>query len=170
MSDASTTDPSTHGAGGATAPGGEEIYVHVLGAVHTPGLFTLSADARVVDAIAAAGGFTADADTGSVNLARAVADGEQLVVRRPGEVPPPQADASGGTGASGGAPGPTTPIPLNSASAAELESLPRIGPALAERIVQWRTDNGPFRLVDELLQVPGIGEAILAGLEGLVTT
>ena len=146
------------------------LYVHVLGAVAAPGLYTLAADARVVDAIAAAGGFTAEADAASVNLARTLADGEQIVVTTPGEPPPAGTAAGSGAGGAAGTDGAASgPIDLNAATAEQLETLPRIGPALAERIIAWRADNGPFRLVDELLAVPGIGDAILAGLDGLVT-
>ncbi|RWZ61614.1 ComEA family DNA-binding protein [Labedella populi] len=155
---------------GSETRAGAEIYVHVLGAVVAPGLYTLASDARVVDAIAAAGGFSENADPGTVNLARTVTDGEQIVVGEPGKAPT-VADGSGGASGTAAAGGPGSgPVSLNTATAEQLESLPRIGPALAERIIAWRTENGPFRLVDELLDVPGIGDAILAGLDGLVTT
>jgi competence protein ComEA len=151
-----------------------DIYVHVLGAVADPGLYSVASDARVVDAVAAAGGFSDAADPASINLARTVTDGEQLVVLEEGQVPVEPAGgggaaASDGSGAAAPA-APGTPLSLNTATTQQLESLPRIGPALAERIIAWRTENGPFRLVDELLDVPGIGDAILAGLDGLVTT
>jgi competence protein ComEA len=167
-SDSPTTDPTTD----ETAETAD-IYVHVLGAVAEPGLYSVASDARVVDAVAAAGGFSDVADPASVNLARTVTDGEQLVVLEAGQVPvdpvggaaPPVGSGAGATPVAPGA-----PMSLNTATVEQLESLPRIGPALAERIIAWRTDNGPFRLVDELLDVPGIGDAILAGLDGLVTT
>jgi len=136
-----------------------ELYVHVLGQVAHPGLYMLELDARVVDALAAAGGTLDDADLQSVNLARPLTDGEQLIVPA--------------VGAAGEAGGPTTPIgdgliDLNNADQAALETLPRIGPALAQRIIEWRDTNGRFQSVDDLLAVPGIGEKLLAGLAELV--
>ena len=143
------------GNGSGAEPSGD-LYVHVLGAVEKPGLYVLDLDARLVDALAAAGGTTPDADLAAVNLARVLEDGEQVVV--------PAA------GAAGGAPGGAAPPPgddridLNAADQAALETLPRIGPALAERIIAWREENGRFTSVDDLLAVPGIGEKLLAGL------
>lgn len=139
-----------------------EVYVHVHGAVARPGLYRLGAGARVVDAIAVAGGFTDDADPAGVNLARVVADGEQLQVIRVGEAPAVSDDA-GGASAAGGA------VNLNTADEAALDTLPRIGPALAARIIAWRAQNGSFTSVEDLLAVPGIGEKMLAALRDLVT-
>jgi len=145
------------------------LVLHVHGAVIEPGLVELPAGARVVDAIAAARGPTDDAELGAVNLARLVADGEQLYVPRVGEVPPPGAGgvAGGVAGAGPGAAG--TLVNLNTADAIALESLPGIGPALASRIIAWREQNGGFRAVDELLAVSGIGEKTLAGFRDQVT-
>ncbi|MDM4761803.1 helix-hairpin-helix domain-containing protein [Galbitalea sp. SE-J8] len=143
------------------------VVVHVLGAVQSPGLYTLDDGARVVDAIAAAGGLTAHADPAAVNLARFLTDGEQLVVLEEGEAPPP-----GVAGAPGGGPGGTTAgglVNLNTADQATLETLPRVGPALAQRILAWRDDNGGFTSVDDLRGVSGIGEKTFAQLEPLVT-
>jgi competence protein ComEA len=140
-------------AGSATSEPADGIYVHVLGAVERPGLYVLDADARLVDAVAAAGGTTDGADLAAVNLARRVEDGEQVVVPVAGAVP--------GTA---GAPQTDDRVDLNTADQAALETLPRIGPALAERIIAWRDDNGRFSSVDDLLAVPGIGEKLLAGL------
>ncbi|MDQ0645787.1 ComEA family DNA-binding protein [Microbacterium murale] len=142
-----------------------ELYVHVLGQVAHPGLYLLELDARVVDALAAAGGTLADADLQAVNLARPLSDGEQLIV--------PVAGAAGAPGAPGAEGGTTPPvgdglIDLNNADQAALETLPRIGPALAQRIIEWRDTNGRFQSVDDLLAVPGIGEKMLAGLAELV--
>lgn len=137
------------------APG--EIYVHVLGAVVRPGLYVLRTDSRVVDALAAAGGSTDAADLAGVNPARRVEDGEQILVPVVGAVTDPSAAPPGdGT------------VDLNTADQAALEELPGIGPALAERIVAWREDNGRFRTVDDLLAVPGIGEKVLEGLRDAV--
>ncbi|GAA2022488.1 hypothetical protein GCM10009819_01390 [Agromyces tropicus] len=140
------------------------VLVHVLGAVARPGIVELAAGARVVDAVAAAGGLTDDADPAGVNLARTLADGEQLVVPREGEAPPPAAaGAGGGSSAAGGR------VSLNRAGIADLDTLPRIGPALAQRIVDWREANGPFTDVSQLLEVAGIGDAVYAGLVDLVS-
>ncbi|MDO5051942.1 MAG: helix-hairpin-helix domain-containing protein [Pseudoclavibacter sp.] len=148
------------------------IMVHVVGAVHAPGVYELPAEARVVDAIEAAGGAAEDADAGALNLARVLRDGERIQVPRIGEEPAPDSGADGEQPQPGsqeaGRPGDGR-IDLNTASRQELEQLPRIGPALAGRIVDYREQHGGFTSVDELLQVPGIGESILAELEPLVT-
>ena len=160
-------DGSGGAEGGATAPEPvaplEVVVLHVLGAVAEPGIVELPLGSRVVDAIAAAGGPLDDADLGGVNLARVVADGEQLRVPRVGEVP---------AVAPGSAPAGTTSdgrINLNTADAAALETLPGVGPAIASRIVAWRDENGPFRSVDELTAVTGIGEKTLDGLRDQAT-
>lgn len=140
------------------------VYVHVAGAVARPGLYRLREGARVVDAVAAAGGFRRRADRSAVNLARTVSDGEQLHVPRKGETP---AEAAGGVGVEGHRG--DGRVNLNTADAAALETLPRIGPALAGRILEWREQNGRFASVDDLLAVPGIGEKLLAGLRDKVT-
>lgn len=145
----------------ATAPAG--LYVHVSGAVAEPGLYVLDEGARVMDAVAAAGGFAPDADQAAVNLARPVSDGEQLAVPAQGEVP---AAADPGTGGAGAAAGGV--IDLNTADLATLDTLPRIGPALAQRIIEWREANGRFTSVEDLLAVPGIGDKMLESLRELV--
>lgn len=145
---------------GATVAAGR-VYVHVDGWVRSPGLYVLPAGSRVVDAVAAAGGFADGADRAAVNLARVVADGEQLVVAEEGAEPPPV--VSGGASEAGAA-----LIDLNTADAATLEQLPRIGPALAERIIQWRDANGRFTVVEDILAVPGIGPKMLEALRAQV--
>ncbi|WP_378145783.1 ComEA family DNA-binding protein [Cnuibacter sp. UC19_7] len=163
-SPAATGSASDPGDAEVSPDGGEALLVHVLGAVAVPGLYRVVAGARVVDAVAAAGGFAADADRASVNLARPLADGEQLRVLAQGEAPPP--DAGGGSGADGG--GTAGPIDLNRATLAQLDELPRIGPATAQRIIDYRETNGPFASVDDLLEVPGIGDKTLGGIRDLV--
>lgn len=148
LTDADSTD----------APTGE-LYVHVLGAVEKPGLYVLDLDARLVDALAAAGGTTDQADLTAVNLARVLDDGEQIVVPAVGAI----AEAPGAA-PPGAAPPGDARIDLNAADQAALETLPRIGPALAGQIIAWREENGRFQSVDDLLAVPGIGEKLLAGV------
>ena len=130
-----------------------QVVVHVTGAVAEPGVIRLPAGSRVDDAITAAGGAKSPKALASVNLARVLVDGEQIVV---GAMP-----AGSGGGGSG------TGIDLNQASAGDLEALPGIGPVLAQRIVDWRTTNGPFRSIDELGEVSGIGDALLAQIRSL---
>jgi competence protein ComEA len=150
------------GVGTEGAPSGG-VVVHVVGQVATPGLVTVAADARVADALEAAGGATAEADLAALNLARTVTDGEQIVVPRPGEAVPAAGSAAPAAGTpAGGA------VDLNAADAAALDGLPGIGPVLAERIVAWREENGPFTTVDELGEVSGIGPAVLADVRDLV--
>ncbi|WP_104081402.1 ComEA family DNA-binding protein [Cryobacterium sp. Y11] len=156
------------GSGADTGNGtGVIIFVHVLGAVARPGLFQLRDGARVMDAIAAAGGLSAEADPGGVNLARIVSDGEQFYVPRQGEVPP-QLPAAAGSGA-GGAAAPAAKVNLNTATVADLESLPRIGPTMAQRIIDYRTANGRYTSVDGLRDVTGIGDKTFEGLKDLIT-
>jgi competence protein ComEA len=135
------------------------IYVHLLGAVLAPGLYQLPADARAVDAVAAAGGFAEGADRASLNLARFLSDGEQVYIPVVGELPldPPRA-----TGTIGGK------VNLNTADAATLETLPRVGPAMAERIIAWREENGRFAAVDDLKSVTGIGDKTFEAMRELV--
>ncbi|WP_433674042.1 ComEA family DNA-binding protein [Microbacterium gorillae] len=136
------------------------LTVHVSGAVAVPGVYAVKPGSRVMDAVAAAGGFVAEAATDALNLARVVADGEQIVVSAQGEAP---AAATGGGEAPSG-----SLIDLNTATAADLETLPRIGPALAQRILDWRVENGRFSAVEDLLEVTGIGEKMFAAIEPMV--
>lgn len=142
------------------------IYVHVSGAVATPGLYVLNGGARVVDAIAAAGGFVDEAAPSALNLARLLADGEQLVAPTTADLE----DASeAGNASSGGAETSSDGrVNLNSSDLAQLDTLPGIGPALAQRIIEWRETNGNFTSVEDLLAVSGIGEKMLATLRDLV--
>jgi competence protein ComEA len=147
---------STPSAGSASANPSPSVVVHVAGLVHRPGVVTLSPGARVGDAVAAAGGVIAPGDPGTVNLARPVLDGEQIVVRESGA--PPPAGGSSGPGAT------TGPLDLNAADQQALEALPGVGPVLAGRIIEWRTKHGRFSSVDELREVAGIGDKVFAAL------
>lgn len=151
--------PATVGTPGPAAPPDQAVLVHVLGAVAAPGLYRLAAGARVVDAVTAAGGLAADADPAALNLARRLADGEQLRVLRVGEAP---VLAPSGSGV------PAGPVDLNTATAEQLDALPRIGPAMAARILEWRTQHGQFTSVEDLADIGGIGEATVEALRGLV--
>ena len=158
-----------------TSSGPVEIVVHVVGQVVRPGLVRLRPGARVADAVAAAGGARPGADVAALNLARLVVDGEQLHVPKPGEVvTPPAAAPGGGNGASGGgdpdgdARG-SEVVSLNTADLAALDTLPGVGPVLAQRIVDWRAEHGRFTSVDELGEVSGIGDKLLAQLRPRVS-
>jgi len=141
-----------------------QIYVALAGAVKRPGVYQLKSGARVFDAVFAAGGLTAKADQTSVNLARVVTDGEQIVVGKIGLGGSGSADGSGfGSGSA------SSLISLNQASETELEALPGVGPALAGRMIDWRTANGGFRSKQDLLNVTGIGDKLFAAISKLVT-
>lgn len=139
------------------------LLVDVAGWVRHPGVYELHEGDRVIDAIEAAGGARSGAALDSLNLAAPLSDGTQVMVLRVSPVAP------GGTPAPGSASGTPTKININSASATDLEALPGIGEVLAQRIVDYRTQNGPFGTVDDLLDVSGIGDAILAEIRDLVT-
>ncbi len=140
------------------------IYVHIVGEIVAPGIYELDSGARIVDVIFAAGGFSDKADQASVNLAREVTDGEQVVVFRVGQEPRSTMGIAGSTSSSGG-----SQISLNRGSQAELEQLPGVGPALAERMIDWRTANGGFKKKEDLLNISGIGEKLFAGIKNEVT-
>lgn len=193
----STVQPGAHPSESAQggASGEATVRVHVAGAVNNPGVYTLPAQGRAVDAIAAASGAAADADLDRVNLAGALSDGVQIYVPHRGETAAPaqiqpnggtanagQANAANGASQGGTQPQPartlipagsaqkgSTPVNINTATAEELQSLPRIGPAMAQRIIAWREAHGGFRSVDELDAVPGIGPSMLENLRPLVT-
>jgi len=138
------------------------VVVDVSGAVRRPGLYRLRDGSRIADLVARAGGASSRADLGLVNLAAPVADGEQVVV--------PARGAAGAPAASPPAAGssPAAPLDLNTATAEQLDGLPGIGPATAQKILDYRQAHGPFHSVDELDAVPGIGPARIAQLKGLV--
>ncbi|WP_343242282.1 helix-hairpin-helix domain-containing protein [Streptomyces sp. SID9727] len=159
------TDPEPEGRarpepspGPAAGPGGQ-IVVDVSGKVRNPGLRRLPAGSRVDDALTAAGGARPGADLAGLNRARVLMDGEQIVVG----VPPAASPAPGvaGPAAEGSGSG---PVSLNTATAEQLEGLPGVGPVLAQHIVDYRTQHGGFRSVDELREVNGIGDRRFADL------
>ncbi len=141
------------------------LLVHVAGAVAEPGVYELADDARVRDAIVAAGGPTAGADWDALNLAAVVGDGVRVYVPEVGEIVPPTSGSSQTFAADE-----TSPVNVNVATAPQLESLPGVGPATAAAIVTERERNGPFLGVDDLDRVPGIGPARLDALRDLVVT
>ncbi|MGI9188475.1 MAG: helix-hairpin-helix domain-containing protein [Gaiellales bacterium] len=149
------------GAGGVAPAPEEPLVVYVTGAVRRPGVYQLPDGKRIIDAIEKAGGVTPKADAVTVNLAALLIDGEQILV--------PEAFAPGaGAAPTGAGPGVAGVVHLNSADVTALDALPGVGPATAQRIVDWRDQNGGFRTVDDLEQVPGIGPAKLDALRDLV--
>lgn len=164
-----TGGPGGPGGPSAVSSGPQQLVVHVVGMVKRPGVVLLRPGARVRDAVGKAGGALPGADLAAVNLARVVVDGEQVRLPRPGEAASaPDAPSGGPDGA--GAPGSAGGlVNLNTASESALEELPGVGPVLAQRIIDWRTEHGRFTSVDELAEVSGIGEKIFAQLQGKVT-
>lgn len=138
------------------------VLVDVAGWVRRPGVYEFSEGARVIDAIDAAGGARSGAVLEALNLAAPLTDGTQILVPREGQEGVAPAPVTGGAVAGG-------LVNVNSAIATELEELPGIGEVIAQRIIDYRTENGPFATVDELLDVSGIGDAILESIRELVT-
>jgi len=147
--------------------GGGSVVVHVAGAVRNAGVYRLRAGARVNDALARAGGATPRADLSQVNLAAKVEDGRQVLVPRRVTTPPAASPAPAPAGTT--APGqPAVPVNLNAATLEQLDTLPGVGPATAQKILDYREQHGGFGSVDELGEVPGIGDVRLAALRDLV--
>jgi competence protein ComEA len=134
------------------------LFVQVVGAVVEPGVYEVPMDSRVMDAVALAGGLSSNADPASLNLARIVQDGEQIIVGAVGD-----ARSRRSTNSS------SDKVNINTATAEDFDSLPRIGATLAERIIAYRDEHGPFAGVESLLEVPGIGDLILAGMRDKIT-
>jgi competence protein ComEA len=143
---------------GAAESPGSTVVVSVVGQVAAPGLVTLPAGSRVADALAAVGGLLPEADPASINAAAVLSDGQQIAVGVPGAMPPPGDGTASAEAGGGGV------LDLNTATVADLDALPGIGPVLAQRIVDHRTAHGPFTSVDQLDDVSGIGPAIFADL------
>ena len=137
----------------------QRIYVHIAGSVKHPGIYQLDSGARVYEAVLEAGGLTSKANQMSINLARVLNDGEQLVVASTSQVTNQQFSI----------PNQPALISINQATETQLEDLPGVGPALAGRIVDWRTANGGFKSKEDLMNVSGIGDKLYAGVKDLVT-
>ncbi|WP_307667611.1 ComEA family DNA-binding protein [Streptomyces sp. V2I9] len=170
-----TPDPVPRPAAGEppSAGGSGQIVVDVSGKVRRPGIRRLPTGSRVADALDAAGGVRAGTDLTGLNRARVLTDGEQVVVGLPPGSPLAAPAGGGGLGGGGqagtpGGAGPSAPLSLNTATAEQLETLPGVGPVLAQHMIDYRTENNGFRSVDELRQVDGIGDRRFADLQPLV--
>jgi competence protein ComEA len=169
-------------AAGGGEPGGSpaaspapDVVVYVCGAVRTPGVVRLPAGARVTDALELAGGPTAKAELAAVNLAAQVTDGQQILVPERGAAvaSAPSSSGSSSSGALGVSPGggsaPGALVNINTASLEELDALDGVGPSTAQKIIDYRTENGGFKTVDEIKEVPGIGDAKFAAMKDSIT-
>ena len=160
---AATTSPAA-GASTTSSPGVVPILVDVAGWVRRPGVYEFHDGDRVIDAIEAAGGARRGAALDALNLAAPLADGTQILVQR--QQPLATAAVPGSSASAGGT---TTKININTATAQELDALPGVGEVIAQRIIDYRTANGPFGSIDDLLDVSGIGEVTLEDMRDLVT-
>lgn len=161
------------------APTKEPIAVHVIGAVPRPGLYEFAEGARVQDAIDAAGGLLSSANVDSINLAALLEDGQQLdIPYKSGQEPSTQEPGSSEDGLDlpGGTEEPTDTgggendlVNINTASLEELDSLPGIGPTIAQRIIDYRDENGPFAVIEDILNVSGIGPSTFDQIKDLIT-
>ena len=142
------------------------IRVHVTGAVRAPAVYNLPPGSIVRDALAAAGGSTPDANLEHINLALELRDHQQIYISHQGEVNPPPPISGGASGEVGEA---LARVNINTATLAELESLPRIGPTTAQRIIEYREANGLFQAPEDIQNVPGIGTATFDGIKDLIT-
>ena len=147
------------------------IIVDVRGAVAKPGVYTLPLGSRVQDALAQAGDVQSNAETRGLNLARKLNDGEQIYVPTVGEatLTPPAPTKSAASGAPAATKAPAGKINVNTATIAELDTLPGIGPTIAQRIVDYRAQNGDFKKIEDLKQVRGIGDALFDQIKDLIT-
>ncbi|MFJ6616062.1 helix-hairpin-helix domain-containing protein [Kitasatospora sp. NPDC091335] len=162
----SGTGSGTGAEAGAASGAGAAVVVDIGGRVGLPGLHTLPGGSRVADALRAAGGPLPDTDTRNLNLARVLTDGEQILV---GEQTPAPAPALGSGSGPPGPAAPRPPVSLNRATLEQLDTLPGVGPTLAQRILAYRTSHGSFRSLDQLRQVSGIGARTYAELRPLLT-
>jgi len=167
-----TFTPVTYGSkapAANSAPVKQQLLVQVVGAVVRPGVYQLESGARVFDAVAAAGGFTKQADQASINLVRPIADGEQILIATLAQTAALNQNSCGGTGSGGSAANLGGKLNLNRASESQLDSLPGIGPTLAGRIVDYRQANGQFASINDLAKIAGIGPKLLSQIAPKVT-
>ncbi len=169
---APVSSPSPGSASPSTVP---DVLVYVCGAVRSPGVVRLPGGARVADALELAGGATAKAELAAVNLAARVTDGQQIVVPEQGAAAAPAATGAA-SAASSAVAGTVTGaavagglVNINTASLAELDALQGVGPSTAQKIIDYRTENGGFKTIDEIKDVPGIGDAKFAAMKDFIT-
>lgn len=144
------------------------LRVYVTGAVYTPGVYEFEPGEIVQAALEAAGGAAPDGTTDGLNLAAPLYDGQQIIVPLKGATPPATAAAAVGAAPPLPTAQPAGPIDINTASAAELESLPRIGPVTAQKIVEYREQHGPFQRIEDIKRVSGIGDATFEAIQALI--
>ncbi|HEY3557884.1 MAG TPA: helix-hairpin-helix domain-containing protein [Kribbella sp.] len=164
VSQPATSTPGTNQSPGKGAASNQQLVVYVAGKVRRPGLVRAPAGSRVADVLTLAGGALRGVDLTTLNLARLVTDGEQIIVGEPTQ-PGPTTPSSGGSSS----PAPNPSVNLNSATLDQLDALPGVGPVLAQRILDYRTQNGPFTTVDQLQEVPGVGPKKFESLKSHVS-
>jgi len=167
----SSASPSPPSALPSPSPSAPDVVVYVCGAVRSPGVVRLPSTARIADALKVAGGATSSAELSAVNLAARLADGQQIIVPRRGEAPAAGGAAASATSGAAGSTvaGPAAPININTASLEELDTLDGVGPATAQKIIDYRTANGGFKTIDEIKEVSGIGDAKFAAMKDSIT-